>query len=652
MVGWRLMSTSVESVGVADSDDQTFQPPDTTALGSGIRRWGPPTICCGLYALVTIVLFGHLNSFGSAYITGPQTVDQIAEVWWLEWAEYAIWHGHNLFFTNWQNYPVGLNAEVAAAPFGLGVVISPLTKLFGPVVAWNVMVRVAVFASAVSMCLVLRRWIRWWPAAFAGGLLYGFSSYEMVYAGQQVDLSFAALPPLFFLIVYEIVFRQRWRASRSGVALGVVGSLQFLVSTEILVSSVLMAILGCALYVIPNRDTIATKWLYIKKALTSGLVTAAVLVAYPLTFMLFGPEHIDGPPNSQASLATYHGDLLGLFVPGYLQRLGTSHLTSFWLQHLGNSAMIYIGIPFFIAVIVTLLILWRHGIVLIAGVLAACSLILSLGSVLYVAGHDTHVPLPFIVLAYLPGTDGLLSTRLSLYTAMFGSAILAMGIEALYRRLTDRSRLRKLPSTWRRILGYSLAGIIVLIVGLPLVPAHAEQLSASGEPSSTVSQALKKIPHGSVVLAYPYPDSPVIPVPFTYKYESIDDALLDQAMTGLNFKLIGGYGWRPYVPAGYESSGTPSASELKPHSIQALFASSFYGYSTPPQQSALSHTDLTSDLRNFMHNYHVETVVVLPVGQNPENVVVHINAAIGAPSFSSGAAIWYGVQRRLALVSP
>jgi hypothetical protein len=643
---------NVELVGGADSGDQTFEHPDTIDLGSGIRRWVPPTICCGLYALLTIALFGHLSSFGSAYISGPQTVDQIAQVWWLAWAEYAIWHGHNLFFTNWQNYPVGLNAAVNQSMLGLGVVISPITKLFGPVVSWNVMVRVAVFASAVSMCLVLRRWVRWWPAAFAGGLLYGFSSYETSYGAGVLSLSFAALPPLLFLIVYEIVFRQRWRATRSGVALGVIGSLQFMVSTETLVSSVLMGMLGCALYVIPNRDVVATQWPYIKKALTFGLVTGAVLLAYPLTFTLFGPGHIDGPPNSQTNLAMYHGDLLGLFVPGYLQRVGTSHLTSFWLQHLLYSAMLYIGIPFFLAVIVTVLMLRRQGVVLIAGILAACTLILSLGSILYVAGHDTHVPLPFIVLAHLPGTDGFLSTRFSLYTAMFGSAILAIGIEALYRRLTDRSRSRRLPSMWRRTIGYSLAGIIVLVVGLPLVPAQPEQLSPSGAPSSTVSQALNKIPHGSVVLAYPYPDSPVIPVPFSYKYESIDDVLLDQAMTGLNFKLIGSYGWRPFVPSGYEVSGTPSSSELMPSSVQALFGSSFYGYSTPPQQMALAHADLTSDLRAFMHNYHVETVLVLPLGQNPENVVVHVNAAIGAPSSSStGATIWYGVQSRLARVS-
>ena len=331
---------SVELAGGAVSGDQTLQPPRQHRARFGDSPLGATfdllwALCVADDRAVRSSQFLRIG----LYHRTPE-VDQIAEVWWLEWVQYAIWHGHNLLFTNWQNYPVGLNAEVAGAPFGLGVVISPFTKLPGPVVAWNVMVRVTVFASAVSMCLVLRRWTRWWPP-FAGGLLYGFSSYEMVQAGQQLDLSFAALPPLFFLIAYEIVFRQRWKASRSGVALGVVGSLQFLVSTEILVSSVLMAMLGCALYVIPNRDTISTKWPYIKRALTFGLVTGAVLVAYPLTFMLLGPEHIDGPPNSQANHATYHGDLLGLFVPGYLQRLGTSHLASFWLQHLGYSAMIY-----------------------------------------------------------------------------------------------------------------------------------------------------------------------------------------------------------------------------------------------------------------------------------------------------------------------
>lgn len=54
------------------------------------RNWVPPAIACVLYALLTILLFGHLGSMGSANMVGPQTVDQIASVWWLKWTQYAI----------------------------------------------------------------------------------------------------------------------------------------------------------------------------------------------------------------------------------------------------------------------------------------------------------------------------------------------------------------------------------------------------------------------------------------------------------------------------------------------------------------------------------------------------------------------------------
>jgi len=56
----------------------------------------------------------------------------------------------------------------------LGLLFLPITKLFGPIVAWNLALRMALAASACSMCPVLRRWTTWWPAAFVGGLLHGF----------------------------------------------------------------------------------------------------------------------------------------------------------------------------------------------------------------------------------------------------------------------------------------------------------------------------------------------------------------------------------------------------------------------------------------------------------------------------------------------
>lgn len=502
--------------------------------------------------------------------------------------------------------------------------------------------RASVFASAVSMYLVLRRWVHWWPATFSGGLLYGFSAFETFYADRSLFISFLALPPILFLIVYEVMFRQRWKASTTGISLGFVLSLQFFISTEVLAGSLFMALLGCALYAVSNRKAIAAKWTYIKKSLTFGLLVSAVLLIYPLGFALFGPGRIDGVPNSPNALAQLHGDLLGPFIPGYLQHLGTSHLATFWI----NSVAMYMGIPFFVAIGVTVFVLRRRGIVVMAGSLTACSLILSLGSTLYVDGHDTHMPLPFIVLAHLPGTDGLLSTRLSLFTVLFGSAVVAMGAEALYGYVVERTATGLHHPPFGKLIAFFLVALVVLVVGLPMLPNHTEQVSASGAPSRAVSNALGAIPSGSVVLAYPYPDKP-IDVPFSYKYQSIDDALLDQAMTGMNFKVIGGYDWRPITPKGYQSYATIYASKLKPVSVQALFSSAFNGQATPQQEEILAHSSVNADMRTFMRKYHVGAVMVLTLGQNPYRIVTDVEAAIGRPSLLRGLVVWYHVQQRL-----
>ena len=98
----------------------------------------------------------------------------------------------------------------------LGVIsppFPPITKVFGPVVTFNIALRLAPAVSASSMCLVLRRWTRWWPAAFFGGLLYGFSA-SMDAHLNYLFLTFAPLPPLIFLLVHEVVVRQSWRPGR------------------------------------------------------------------------------------------------------------------------------------------------------------------------------------------------------------------------------------------------------------------------------------------------------------------------------------------------------------------------------------------------------------------------------------------------------
>ena len=112
-----------------------------------------------------MLMYGHFGSLGSNNLTGGLSTDAIEEVWWLAWAAHAFPSVHGMFFTQWQNYPAGQNFGVNGSMLAIGVLFLPITKLFGPVVTWNIALRLAIALSASSMCLVLRRWTTWWPAA-------------------------------------------------------------------------------------------------------------------------------------------------------------------------------------------------------------------------------------------------------------------------------------------------------------------------------------------------------------------------------------------------------------------------------------------------------------------------------------------------------
>jgi hypothetical protein len=608
-------------------------------------------VCIAAYAALAMLDFGHLSSIGPAHMAELEGMDQIVQVWWIEWAYYALIHGHNPLFTDWQNYPDGFNAGVNGSILVLGWLASPITSIFGPVVTWNILERTAPFLSALSMCLVLRRWTTWWPAAFVGGLLYGFSCYVTL-SGDHLFLAFVPLPPLFFLLLYEALVRQRWGPKRTGILLALVCAAQYFIFSEIFASMVMIGVLAIVLWVLATRKRISVDVHYLKTAALSAVLVGAAMLVYPILFNLFGPEHINGVPNSPAGLAMQHGDLLGLFVPGFRLRLTVPGLV--FSSYLLDSRTLYLGIPLLIAIGTIVVLLRKRGIVLLAGAMTLISLILSLGSTLYIAGHDTHVPLPFIVLAHLPLVQGFLSTRFSLYTILFGSMVVAIGVDAIYHHMLTSHYLSRFTLR-RRVVASAVLGLtIALIVALPTLPSQQQSTSAPDvSPFFATLEASKNIPDGSTVLAYPYPGNPVYPgtiVGFSYssRYQSVNDALLDQAVSGMPFRLIGGYGWRPSG----STYGSPDSSDLGPRSVRDLFDFAFYGVTTRSGQAkTLVTSNLSSDLRAFVERHDVSTVVVLPVGQHPSTVVTFLTAALGNPSHVKGATVWFDVKHRLKSVA-
>ncbi|MGH9081105.1 MAG: hypothetical protein ACRDYE_13735, partial [Acidimicrobiales bacterium] len=387
------------------------------------------------------------------------------------------------------------------------------------------------------------------------------------------------------------------------------------------------------------------KWSYLKRVSLYGVLVGGVLLVVPVAFDLAGPQHINGAPNAPAALATLHADLLGPVLPEFVDWFATPAVRNYADGHLVGSFAIYLGIPLCLMMVASFVLLRKRGIVLMAGSMVAISLVLSLGSVLYVGGHDTHIPLPFVVLAHLPLLDGLLATRFALFTALFGAALVAVGFEALYCSIRRSSALHRISSSGKTLVATGSVLVVALVVALPLVPSAREAVSATDAYSYfTSASATVNIPPGSAVLSYPYADSPAPGVfSFSHRSQGINDVLLNQAVAGMPFKLIGSYGWRPSGG----TNGTASPSQLYPVGVQALFDLAFYGVPTAPGQVSALAKGRVGDLRVFLHQHHVATVVVLPVGQYPDMVRRVVTAAIGEPSEVDGVAVWYDVPRRL-----
>jgi hypothetical protein len=616
--------------------------------GSKLRfRWLPPVVCFVIYAVLSILVYGASHSIGSGLITGVRTQDQIQQIWFLEWGYNALIHGHNPFFTQLQNYPVGINLGINTSMLALGVIFSPITALFGPIVTWNVLMRLALLLSAMSMCLVLRRWTSWWPAAFVGGLLYGFSGFTVFFSLGYLFLIFAPLPPLLFLLLYEIFERQRWRPVRTGVLLAVVCVVQYLISSELLASTILIGGIACVIAIIAGRKQFSEKLPYLRKALVPAIVVGGVLMIYPVLFAFAGAAHLNGVPM----LRKAHSDILGHFIPGPLLWFAPSAFKSLWKNFTVYfySAPTYQGIPFLLAIVVITVWLRKRGIVLLAGVMAVIAFILSLGSSLEVHGHDYKgIPLPFAILAHLPITSGFAAGRFSLFVDLFGAGIVAIGLNVLHARITQSERPPWLIGYWRKAAAVVVVLVVVVVIAIPLLPKRDQRVAAADTSSFFTSPAAQAIPAGSVVLTYPYPTAPTkASLLGSRNVAAVGDPLLDQAVSGMNFDLIGGYGWVPGT-----KRFTPSPSPLQPKSVETLFNVSFAGSASPAERRILSKSDLTADLRKFLRKYHVGTVLVLPVGVDPANVVKHMTEAIGPPTHEQGITAWFDVQQKLASPPP
>ena len=150
-----------------------------------------------IYLLVSTGLWWHV---WSTHPTGVATCgcdDPGLFTWFLAWPANAIAHGHSVLYSTAIFHPGGVNLLSMTSVLAIGIPLAPVTWLFGPVATLNVAATLGPVLSALAMFWLLRRWVSWTPAAFIGGLVYGFSPFVLTAVSVgHLNVAFLFLLPL------------------------------------------------------------------------------------------------------------------------------------------------------------------------------------------------------------------------------------------------------------------------------------------------------------------------------------------------------------------------------------------------------------------------------------------------------------------------
>ena len=210
-------------------------------------RWADAAAVALFLALalwVTSGLWIHIGSL--ALVNGASDVHFFD--WALIHATRIFTHGENPLFTPQMNAPNGVNMMANTGLLGLTVPLVPVTLLFGPAVAFTVMLTGGLTATAWAWYHVLSRHVvgsR--PAAMVGGLFAGFAPGMINHANGHPDLVAQFLIPF---IVWRAVSLRR---ARDGVVLGLLVTWQVFLNEELLFQTALAVAIFVVVYAMFRR---------------------------------------------------------------------------------------------------------------------------------------------------------------------------------------------------------------------------------------------------------------------------------------------------------------------------------------------------------------------------------------------------------------
>ena len=424
------------------------------------------------FLLAALAMTNGLWAAPATRVVANNSSDQFFFEWVLTYTAHAITHGTNPFFTPLMNAPLGVNIASNTSITAVGVVLAPVTLLFGPAFTFVITLTLGLASTAYAWYWLLQRHagLSRGASVFAGAFC-GFAPGIMSHANAHVNFTAQFLLPILLwrLIRLTRSTSRRPRAIlRDGTILGLLIAIQYSIGAELL----FFTGIGVAIYAIawslPRPRVAARIARRVTPRLAIAVLVAAGFLAYPVWMQFFGPQAYDG---------TGFG---GIGATENLLSFGAYPFDSL-AGHLGAWAKLTANVAeentFFGPILVALaaicairqsrrrpgrtssrLLRPEHARAL--SITAVAIAVLSLGPALRVADVTTSMPLPWALLSRLPLFSAALPGRFALLLTPIIGYLLAVSLDEF------RTARSTMPAAVRR----NRTRVVAIVAALAIVP--------------------------------------------------------------------------------------------------------------------------------------------------------------------------------------
>lgn len=544
---------------------------ESTAARSEFRqdpapRWAAVAVS-GCYLAAALILTWRLWADPATRTVGGNPTDADLFAWYLRYSADAVAHGHlPALVTTAMNAPTGVNMMWNTSVLLPGVLLTPVTLLFGPQVSLALLTTLGFAGSAGALFYVLRRWQVSTGAAALAGAVYGFSPALLHSALGHYNLQLAMLPPLIIDAGLAIAagrqgrrdwaYRLEWRKARAsgdeqpgrglasrvppvvfdGCRLGLLLAAQLFISEEI---ALITAITG-VLFVIAlaaSRPSAAARraWPAVGGLLVAAIVTFCI--AGHALWTQFGGRLVQHGPLFPPDY--YVNDPVSFVTPSSYLLVHTAGTAAAAAKYQGGATeyLAYLGWPLIVALALAAVASWRRPAGRAAAVTLAVLVVFSLGGHPLIGGTSSPaVNLPWHWLEEHQLFSAVLPDRFSLIADGVAAVLLALGIDAVTGYLAERggrgAARRDLRGAGRRPGGRASGAVLTVaaLCCLPLLPAPLPAGTATPLPAGwTATFAALNLPDGAPVLIVPVPAN-ILTAPMRW-----------QADTGQPGSMVGGY---------------------------------------------------------------------------------------------------------------